>query len=109
MKESLARIGACGSNMLDMLGNKQGQNGIQGAAMEAGSGGGEIVPFLNRPSLWLGLGSYFLLQAGGCKKHNFWTTPVRPAKNYIFGILGLRAIDWYMHGSDPRRGGVGGG
>jgi hypothetical protein len=48
-------------------------------------------------------------ESGGCKKHNFWNTPVRPAKNYIFGILGLRAVDWYMHGTDPRRGGVVGG
>jgi hypothetical protein len=47
------------------------------------------------------------LSPGGCKKHNFRNTPVHPAENYIFGILGLKAIDWYMHGTDPRRGGGG--
>ena len=26
-------------------------------------------------------------------------------KNDIFGILSARAIDWYMYGSNPRRGG----
>eukprot|EP00983_Pelagomonas_calceolata_P018902 594914-Pelagomonas_calceolata.AAC.1 len=30
---------------------------------------------------------------------------VNPIKDYRFGILGSRAIDWYMYGSDPRRGG----
>ena len=29
-------------------------------------------------------------------------------KNYILGILTLRAIDWYMYGSNQGRWGVGG-
>ena len=52
---------------------------------------------------------YKYVGTGGCKKHNFWNTPVHPFKNYIFGILRLKPIDWYMHGTDPRRGGVVGG
>jgi len=49
------------------------------------------------------------MEPGGCKKHNFWNTPVHPIKKYISGILRLKPIDWYMHGADPRRGGVVGG
>jgi hypothetical protein len=46
-------------------------------------------------------------QPGGCRKHNFWTTRFKSIKNYIFGILTLRAIDLFMYGSN--RGGGGGG
>jgi len=46
-----------------------------------------------------------MLQPGGCRKHNFWTTRVKLIKIYTFGILALRAIDWYIYGSN-RRGGV---
>jgi hypothetical protein len=54
-----------------------------------------------------GLSNDFLIVVpGGCKKHNFWNTLVHPLKNYISGILRLKPIDWYMHGTDPRRGGV---
>ena len=31
--------------------------------------------------------------AGGPSEHNFWTSRVNPIKNYIFGILRLRAIN----------------
>ena len=44
-------------------------------------------------------------RAGSCKKHDFWNNSVHPIKNYISGILRLKPIDWYMHGTDPRRGG----
>ena len=55
-----------------------------------------------------GLSNDFLIVVpGGCKKHNFWNTLVHPLKNYISGILRLKPIDWYMHGTDPRRGGGG--
>jgi len=48
-----------------------------------------------------------MLGAGGCRKHNFWTTCV--IKIYIFGILALRAINWYIYGSNRRGGRVRGG
>ena len=45
--------------------------------------------------------------AGGVQKHNFWTAYPNSNKYDIFGTLSSRAIDWYMYGSDPRRGGGG--
>jgi len=35
----------------------------------------------------------FGLVTGAPSEHNFWTSRVNPIKNYIFGILRLRAID----------------
>ena len=43
---------------------------------------------------------YILCTAGGCRKHNFWTTPVKSIKKFKFGILTSRAIDWYIYGSN---------
>jgi hypothetical protein len=43
--------------------------------------------------------------AGGCRKNNFWTTRVTSIKNYIFGILTSRAINWYIYESNPGGGG----
>jgi hypothetical protein len=48
----------------------------------------------------------YILDAGGCRKHNFWTARVKSIRNHIFVILTSRAIDWYIHGSN--RGGGGG-
>ena len=49
----------------------------------------------------------YILDAGGCRKHNFWTARVKSIRNHIFVILTSRAIDWYIHGSN--QGGGGGG
>ena len=51
------------------------------------------------------------MAAGGCKYHNFLNSGVNPFNNYIFGILTLRAIDWYVNESILRgsEGGVPGG
>jgi hypothetical protein len=49
----------------------------------------------------------FISIYGGCRKHNFRTARVKLIKNYIFGILTSRAIDWYIYGLN--RGGVGWG
>jgi len=50
-------------------------------------------------------GSYCMQQAGGCRKHKFWTARVKSTKNNI-QILASRAIDWYVYESNWR--GVGG-
>jgi hypothetical protein len=47
------------------------------------------------------------MSSGGCMKHNFWTACLLPHTNYIFRILRLRAIDWYIYGSNQGGGGVG--
>ena len=39
------------------------------------------------------LESNFMYESGGPSEHTFWTSRVNPIKNYIFGILRLRAID----------------
>jgi len=47
--------------------------------------------------------------AGGARKRNVWTSCTNPGKNEIYRILSsIRAFDWYMYGSDPRKRGVGG-
>jgi len=46
--------------------------------------------------------------SGGCRKHNFWTALVKSIKIYIFGILASRAINWYIYGSNRRKGVRGG-
>jgi hypothetical protein len=53
--------------------------------------------------------AFIKLQAitGRCRKHKFWTTRVKSIKLLIFGILAPRAIDWYIYGSNRRRGGSG--
>ena len=60
----------------------------------AGKVGKSTLPFLCHP-------------AGGCRKHNFWTARVKSIKNYIFGILTSKAIDWYTYESNRK--GSGGG
>ena len=84
--------------------------------------------FTHKPSYPLGRGkkrtgcmfSRLSLVQGPVKKHAQIQEGVRsitfgrvnPIKNYIFGILRLRAIDWYINGFDPREregGGVEGG
>ena len=47
------------------------------------------------------------MRAGGGKDHNFLASSVNPIKNYIFGILTSRAIDWHIVESILR--GLGGG
>ena len=44
------------------------------------------------------------IESGGRNKCNFWTARVKSTKNNIFENLSSRAFDWYMYGSDPRRG-----
>ena len=44
----------------------------------------------------------------GLKDHNFLDTRVDPNRNYIFGTLTLKAIDWYINES-ILRGQKGGG
>ena len=39
------------------------------------------------------------IRPGGSNYHNFWTSCVKPNKNYVFGILGLKGVDWCMYGS----------
>ena len=34
----------------------------------------------------------------------FWMSRVKSIKNYIYGILASRAIDWYIYGSNWRGG-----
>ena len=48
------------------------------------------------------------IESGGRNKCNFWTARVKSTKNNIFENLSSRAFDWYMYGSDPRRGRGGG-
>jgi len=56
------------------------------------------------------LGKVFLMMpSGGCRKLNFWTSRPNPDKNRIFGILTLRAFNWYIYVSNRRGGGWGGG
>ena len=45
---------------------------------------------------------FFTPISGGCRKHNFWTAHFKSTKNYIFGILSSRSVDWYMYGSNRR-------
>ena len=58
--------------------------------------------------LVISLPKILCIHPGGCKKHNFWNTPVHPIKNYISGILRLEPIDWYIY-MGPIRGGGGWG
>ena len=44
----------------------------------------------------------------GLKDHNFLDTRVDPNRNYIFGTLTLKAIDWYINESILRGSGGGG-
>ena len=44
---------------------------------------------------------------GGRTLCDFWTARVKSIKNDIFGILTLRAINWYIYMSRIREGGVG--
>ena len=44
----------------------------------------------------------------GCKYHNFLPSSVSSTKNYIFGILMSRTIDWYINVSILRGSGGGG-
>ena len=50
----------------------------------------------------------YILDAGGCRKHNFWTARVKSIRNHIFVILTSRAIDWYIYGSNRGEAGWGG-
>jgi len=49
-----------------------------------------------------------MFYAEGCRKHNFWTACTHPVKNYIFGNLMSRAIDWYIYELNRRGVGPGG-
>ena len=40
---------------------------------------------------------YVTYLPGGCRKHNFWTARVDLIRNYIFGVLTSRAINWYVY------------
>jgi hypothetical protein len=49
--------------------------------------------------LWLLSPKFIYSGAGGLKDHNFLDTRVDPNRNYIFGTLTLKAIDWYINES----------
>jgi hypothetical protein len=50
----------------------------------------------------------FRAASGGIEYHNLLTTRVNQNINYIFGILTLRAIDWYINELILRGSGGGG-
>ena len=71
------------------------------------------VPLVHRdPFRYLGI-CFTCAWAGSCNYHNFLNSRVNPNKNYIFGTLTLRTIDWYINelilrGSGEEGGGAGG-